>query len=128
MATEAVLTRATPAQPALSRVIIAATIGNVLEWFDFLVWLFRRDDRRGVLSDPRPGRVAACHLWRLRPLLPRAAVGRASRRRLYRPPRPPGRPHLVDRDDDDRHDVDGRDPRLCDDRFGGAGHHHAGAA
>jgi len=38
MATEAVLTGATPAQPALSRVIIAATIGNVLEWFDFLVY------------------------------------------------------------------------------------------
>jgi MHS family proline/betaine transporter-like MFS transporter len=27
-----------PRQPALSRVIIAATIGNVLEWFDFLVY------------------------------------------------------------------------------------------
>src|ERR1051325_586325 len=40
MATEAVLTRATPAQPALSRVIVAATIGNVLEWFDFLVYGF----------------------------------------------------------------------------------------
>src|ERR1043166_1622858 len=38
MATEAVLTGATPAQPALSRVIIAATIGNVLEWLGFLVY------------------------------------------------------------------------------------------
>src|ERR1041384_1944982 len=38
MATEAGLTGATPAQPALSRVISAATIGNVLEWFDFLVY------------------------------------------------------------------------------------------
>src|SRR6185437_12741074 len=38
MATEAALTGAIPAQPALSRVIIAATIGNVLEWFDFLVY------------------------------------------------------------------------------------------
>src|ERR1051325_7606950 len=38
MATDAALTGTIPAQPALSRVIIAATIGNVLEWFDFLVY------------------------------------------------------------------------------------------
>ena len=29
-----------PARPRLSGVIIAATIGNVLEWFDFLVYGF----------------------------------------------------------------------------------------
>src|SRR5437764_3019275 len=38
MATDAALTGAIPERPALSRVIIAATIGNVLEWFDFLVY------------------------------------------------------------------------------------------
>jgi len=38
MPTDAALTGAIPEQPALSRVIIAATIGNVLEWFDFLVY------------------------------------------------------------------------------------------
>ena len=27
-----------PQRPPLSRVVIAATIGNVLEWFDFLVY------------------------------------------------------------------------------------------
>jgi hypothetical protein len=35
MPTEAV---AMPAQPALRNVIVAATVGNVLEWFDFLVY------------------------------------------------------------------------------------------
>ena len=39
MPTEAALAGPIPQrQPALSRVIIAATIGNVLEWFDFLVY------------------------------------------------------------------------------------------
>jgi MFS transporter, MHS family, proline/betaine transporter len=33
-------TGSTPVQPRLSGVIIAATIGNVLEWFDFLVYGF----------------------------------------------------------------------------------------
>src|SRR5262245_53717028 len=32
--------RSTPARQRLSGVIIAATIGNVLEWFDFLVYGF----------------------------------------------------------------------------------------
>jgi MHS family proline/betaine transporter-like MFS transporter len=32
--------RSTPVRPRLSGVIIAATIGNVLEWFDFLVYGF----------------------------------------------------------------------------------------
>src|SRR5436190_3303954 len=40
MPTDAVLTGALPQQPPLHRVIIAATIGNVLEWFDFLVYGF----------------------------------------------------------------------------------------
>jgi MHS family proline/betaine transporter-like MFS transporter len=38
MPTDAVLTGALPQQPPLHRVVIAATIGNVLEWFDFLVY------------------------------------------------------------------------------------------
>jgi MFS transporter, MHS family, proline/betaine transporter len=38
MPTEATLKGALPAQPLLRKVIIAATIGNVLEWFDFLVY------------------------------------------------------------------------------------------
>ena len=40
MVTEAVPSRASPARPGLPGVIIAATIGNVLEWFDFLVYGF----------------------------------------------------------------------------------------
>jgi hypothetical protein len=32
--------------PSMSRMIVAATIGNVLEWFDFVVLrLLRGDDR-----------------------------------------------------------------------------------
>ena len=38
MATDAAISGAIPRQPSLSRVIVAATIGNVLEWFDFLVY------------------------------------------------------------------------------------------
>src|ERR1700693_2983635 len=40
MATDAAISGAIPRQPSLSRVIVAATIGNVLEWFDFLVYGF----------------------------------------------------------------------------------------
>ena len=40
MATDAVMSRTSPAPPGLPGVIIAATIGNVLEWFDFLVYGF----------------------------------------------------------------------------------------
>jgi MFS transporter, MHS family, proline/betaine transporter len=40
MVTEAVLSRASSPRPGLPGVIIAATIGNVLEWFDFLVYGF----------------------------------------------------------------------------------------
>src|SRR5499427_7571582 len=40
MVTEAVLSRTSSARPGLPGVIIAATIGNVLEWFDFLVYGF----------------------------------------------------------------------------------------
>ncbi|HZK91662.1 MAG TPA: MFS transporter [Stellaceae bacterium] len=38
MAIDTALTGALPARQSLSRVIVAATIGNVLEWFDFLVY------------------------------------------------------------------------------------------
>jgi MHS family proline/betaine transporter-like MFS transporter len=40
MAIESTMGGTSSARPALSRVIIAATIGNVLEWFDFLVYGF----------------------------------------------------------------------------------------
>ena len=38
MPADAALSTAMPARPALRNVIVAATIGNVLEWFDFLVY------------------------------------------------------------------------------------------
>jgi len=37
MPADVALTGAVTQRPPLSRVVIAATIGNVLEWFDFLV-------------------------------------------------------------------------------------------
>jgi len=40
MVTDAVLNSRSPARSGLSGVIIAATVGNVLEWFDFLVYGF----------------------------------------------------------------------------------------
>ena len=40
MAMEAAISSTASARPGLPRVIIAATIGNVLEWFDFLVYGF----------------------------------------------------------------------------------------
>jgi MFS transporter, MHS family, proline/betaine transporter len=40
MVTDAALSRPSPVRPGLPGVIIAATIGNVLEWFDFLVYGF----------------------------------------------------------------------------------------
>ena len=40
MAMEATISSTASARPGLTRVIVAATIGNVLEWFDFLVYGF----------------------------------------------------------------------------------------
>lgn len=40
MAFDAAIGGSVPARPPLHRVVIAATIGNVLEWFDFLVYGF----------------------------------------------------------------------------------------
>src|SRR6516164_8436311 len=40
MAMEAAMSSTAAARPGLPGVIVAATIGNVLEWFDFLVYGF----------------------------------------------------------------------------------------
>src|ERR1700736_1401396 len=40
MAMEAAFSSTASARPGLPSVIVAATIGNVLEWFDFLVYGF----------------------------------------------------------------------------------------
>ena len=46
--------------PSLHRMIVAATIGNVLEWFDFVVYgFFAVTIARGILSRRQPDRVAA---------------------------------------------------------------------
>src|ERR1051326_3425258 len=40
MAIDAAMVHAVPPQPSLRRMIVAAMIGNVLEWFDFVVYGF----------------------------------------------------------------------------------------
>ena len=40
MAMEAAISSTASARPGLPGVIVAATIGNVLEWFDFVVYGF----------------------------------------------------------------------------------------
>ncbi len=40
MTAETLPTGATPGGPSMNRLILAATIGNVLEWFDFVVYAF----------------------------------------------------------------------------------------
>jgi hypothetical protein len=65
MAMEAAISSTASARPGLPRVIVAATIGNVLEWFDFLVYGFFAvtiaevfadlDDRRDRHNRPAAG-------------------------------------------------------------------------
>src|SRR5215472_9477350 len=92
------------------------------------LWLFRGDDRRGIFPDARSDGVAVGHLGRLCACLFCPAIGGDCRRQLYRPSRTQGRTPLVDFADDDRHDVDGADPELRDDRHRRADPDHAGAA
>src|SRR5579859_2227425 len=40
MPADAALSRTAPTETTLKRVVVAATIGNVLEWFDFVVYGF----------------------------------------------------------------------------------------
>src|SRR5580700_12326364 len=40
MATDTGRSRAVPSRSSFSRMVIAATIGNVLEWFDFVVYVY----------------------------------------------------------------------------------------
>jgi len=40
MATDSVLSAGVPARSSFSRMVFAATIGNVLEWFDFVVYVY----------------------------------------------------------------------------------------
>ena len=85
MATDAAISAAVP-PTTLRRVIVAATIGNVLEWFDFVVYGFLAVTIAEVFfPDRQPDRVAADHLRRVRPRLSRAAAGGDRHRRLYRP-------------------------------------------
>jgi hypothetical protein len=56
MATNTALGGAAPRETTLRRVVIAATIGNVLEWFDFVIYGFLavRSPRYFSLRETRP--------------------------------------------------------------------------
>jgi hypothetical protein len=59
MATNAARAGAAPPVSTLRRVVIAATVGNVLEYFDFVILrLPRGHDLAGVFPCRRPGRTA----------------------------------------------------------------------
>jgi len=60
----------------MHRMIIAAMIGNVLEWFDFVVYgFFAVTIAEVFFSGGYPDRIAADYVRRVRPGLFRAAAG-----------------------------------------------------
>jgi hypothetical protein len=125
MAKDTIVDGGARTRPSLASVIVAATIGNVLEWFDFVVYVYFAVTISEVFFPTgKPDGVALNYLRRVRPGLFRAAAGRGDHRQLYRQARPQGRPDIVDRADDDRHDADGSHARLCDDRPYGATSDH----
>ena len=76
MATNAAMAGAAPPVSTLRRVVIAATIGNVLEWFDFVIYGFLAVTiSPGVFPCRRPDRVASGHFRRVRARLSRAPLG-----------------------------------------------------
>ena len=125
MAMEATISSTASARPGLPSVIVAATIGNVLEWFDFLVYgFFAVTIAEVVLSGRQPDGLAADHLRHLRACLPGAAARGDHRRHLQRSRRPQGGAHPLDWADADRYDADGGHAGLRDDRARRADHHH----
>src|ERR1700751_1104190 len=101
----------------LYRVILAASIGNTLEWFDFLIYgyfavtiakLFFPTGNETVSLLLTLGTFGASYVVR-----PLGAIVIGA---FTRPRRPQGRTDLVDPADDDRHDDDRGDADLRDDR------------
>ncbi len=90
MPADTTLTGALPHREPLSKVIIAATIGNVLEWFDFLVYGYFAVTIAEVFFPTGNffDRLAADHLRHVRPFVSGAPVGGSRHRHLYRPRRP----------------------------------------
>ena len=118
-----------PKPPSMNRLIVAATIGNVFEWFDFVVYGFFAVTLAQVFfpaGDPTVSLLVTFGAFGLayivRPLGAIVVGGytdRAGRKAGLL---------AVDGADDDRHDVDGGDAGLRDDRSCRADHHHDRAA
>jgi hypothetical protein len=112
-------------QPLMRQLIVAATIGNIFEWFDFVIYGFFAVTIAEVFFPVGNPTVSfARYLRRVRSCLFHAAVGCDRHRRLYRPRRTQSRPVAVDRIDDDRYDLDGGDAGLRDDRPCGTDHYY----
>jgi len=129
MTADTVAAAALPKPPSMKRLIVAATISNVFEWFDFVVYGFFAVTLAEVFfpaGNPTVSLLVTFGAFGL--ALYRAAVRRDCRRWVYRPRRPQGWPPAVDVADDDRHDPDGGDARVRDDRPCSADHHHDRAA
>ena len=68
MTADAPIQPALRARPSLTKVIVAASIGNAMEWFDFLVYGYFAVTIAKVFF-PSENETASC--WRLSPLLAR---------------------------------------------------------
>src|SRR5215831_17707680 len=99
MTADTLLAAALPKTPSMNRLIVAATIGNVFEWFDFVVYGFFAVTLAEVFWPAiRPYRC-----WsRSAPSASLMSCGHWAR--FGGPRRPQERPAAVDRADDDRHD------------------------
>src|SRR5215471_40995 len=124
MAIESTIDGTASVRPGLSRVIIAATIGNVLEGFDFIVYGFFAVMIAEVFSRQQPDGIAVGHLRHVWPGLCRSTIGRGHHWHLYRPRRAQGWADSIDRADADRHGLDGDNARLRHDRYRRPDYHH----
>ena len=120
MATNAALGGAVPPEMTLRRVVIAATIGNVLEWFDLVIYGFLAVTLAQVFF---PTGIPNVSLWSHSARSARRSGARSGRSPSapIRQARSEGRVDAVNRADDDWDDADGVDAELR-----GDGHHRAG--
>ena len=88
----------------VTRLVVATSLGNALEWFDISVYAyFAVYLSKAFFPNERSDHLAAADLRHLRPDVPGAADRRRAARHLCRPLRPQGVADAVDRDDDLRH-------------------------
>src|SRR5215831_3891620 len=112
MTADTLLAAALPKTPSMNRLIVAATIGNVFEWFDFVVYGFFAVTLAEVFFPAGNPTVSL--------LVTFGAFG------LAYFVRPLGA--IVIGADDDWHDTDGGDAGLCDNRLSRADRDHYRAA